>query len=96
MNPNHPPLDHPPLYAVLDKYFPEMIMMELLTPGITRKTIANMVEEFADWLIPEELEPPVSNNEPWPQGYQLMSDSKWEQRQLLRQILLDEAQKAKE
>ncbi|NCU71502.1 MAG: hypothetical protein EBY66_00565 [Candidatus Fonsibacter lacus] len=42
----------------------------------------------ADQVVPEQSEPPCGESEPWPQSYQLMADSKWEQRQKTRAELL--------
>jgi hypothetical protein len=42
----------------------------------------------ADQVVPEQAEPPCGESEPWPQSYQLMADSKWEQRQQTRIQLL--------
>jgi hypothetical protein len=39
-------------------------------------------------VVPEQSEPPCGEGEPWPQSYQLMADSKWEQRQKTRAELL--------
>ncbi|NBS71115.1 hypothetical protein EBT31_19740, partial [bacterium] len=38
----------------------------------------------AEQVAPEQTEPPCGESEPWPQSYQLMADSKWEQRQQTR------------
>lgn len=64
------------------------------TPGHPRDAFAAQLRVIADWLVPLEPEPPSSDNHPWPQSYQLMSDSKWEQRMLLREKLLAEADRA--
>ncbi len=57
--------------------------------------IAAELRVVADAVVPEELEPPCGDNEPLPHAYyQAMSDAKWEQRQCIRQRLLDEAAKA--
>jgi hypothetical protein len=42
----------------------------------------------ADQVVPEQAEPPCGESEPWPQSYQLMADSKWEQKQQTRAELL--------
>lgn len=42
----------------------------------------------ADQVLPEQLEPLAGDGEPWPRDYQLMADSKWEQRQHTRAELL--------
>jgi len=54
---------------------------------------------LADWLVPEENDPPVESdltNFPWPPGYQAMSDARWEMRQTLRYRLMTEAYRAEE
>jgi hypothetical protein len=48
----------------------------------------NEEEAGVDQLLPEQLEPSAGDGEPWPRDYQLMSDSKWEQRQHTRAELL--------
>jgi hypothetical protein len=47
-------------------------------------TVAAALRAAADHTVPEQAEPPCGENEPWPQSYQLMADSKWEQRQQTR------------
>lgn len=47
-------------------------------------TIAAALRAAADQVVPEQSEPPCGEGEPWPQSYQLMADSKWEQRQKTR------------
>jgi hypothetical protein len=47
-----------------------------------------IVRAAADQVVPEQAEPPCGESEPWPQSYQLMADSKWEQRQETRAKLL--------
>lgn len=59
-----------------------------------RAAYAAEIVALTDTILPEELEPPCGERKPWPQAYQQMSDAKWEQRQQLRQLLLDEAAKA--
>lgn len=56
--------------------------------------MAAEIRAVADWLVPEEPEPPAGDGEPWPQAYQQRSDAMWEQRQTLRQRLLAEADRA--
>ena len=56
-----------------------------LTP---REVAAAALRAAADQVVPERIEPPCGEHEPWPQSYQLMSDSKWEQRQQTRAELL--------
>ncbi len=50
--------------------------------------IAAALRAAADQVVPEQSEPPCGESEPWPQSYQLMADSKWEQRQQTRAELL--------
>ena len=50
--------------------------------------IAAALRAVADQVMPEQSEPPCGEGEPWPQSYQLMADSKWEQRQKTRAELL--------
>ena len=50
--------------------------------------IAAALRGVADQVAPEQTEPPCGESEPWPQSYQLMADSKWEQRQQIRAELL--------
>jgi hypothetical protein len=50
--------------------------------------LAAALRAAADQVVPEQAEPPCGENEPWPQSYQLMADSKWEQRQQTRAELL--------
>jgi len=51
-------------------------------------SIAGALRAAADQVLPEQSEPPCGEGEPWPQSYQLMADSKWEQRQKTRAELL--------
>jgi hypothetical protein len=51
-------------------------------------SIAGALRAAADQVVPEQAEPPCGESEPWPQSYQLMADSKWEQRQQTRAELL--------
>ena len=53
-----------------------------------RNGLAAALQAAADQVVPEESEPPCGEREPWPQSYQLMADSKWEQRQQTRTELL--------
>ena len=53
-----------------------------------RLAIAAALRAAADQVVPEQAEPPCGESEPWPQSYQLMADSKWEQRQQTRAELL--------
>ena len=50
--------------------------------------LAAALEAAADQVVPEQVEPPCGETEPWPQGYQLMSDAQWEKCQQLRSELL--------
>ena len=50
--------------------------------------LAAALEAVADQVVPEEVEPPCGETEPWPQGYQLMRDSQWEKCQQLRSEIL--------
>jgi hypothetical protein len=50
--------------------------------------VAAALRAAADHTVPEQAEPPCGEKEPWPQSYQLMADSKWEQRQQTRANLL--------
>jgi hypothetical protein len=55
----------------------------------TRRAIAaELLRALADQVVPEQSEPPCGGTEPWPHSYQLMSDSKWEQRHQTRAELL--------
>ncbi len=53
-----------------------------------RNGLAAALRAAADQVVPEQAEPPCGESEPWPQSYQLMADSKWEQRQETRAKLL--------
>lgn len=55
---------------------------------VYKQCIAAALRAAADQVVPERIEPPCGEHEPWPQSYQLMSDSKWEQRQQTRDELL--------
>jgi hypothetical protein len=54
----------------------------------SRWIAAAALRAAADQVVPEQSEPPCGEGEPWPQSYQLMADSKWEQRQKTRAELL--------
>lgn len=45
---------------------------------------AAAIRAAVDRVVPEQCESPAGEGEPWPRDYQLMSDSKWEQRQQIR------------
>ena len=53
-----------------------------------RVAIAAALRAAADQVVPEQVEPPCGETEPWPRGYQLMSDAQWEKCQQLRSELL--------
>jgi len=55
---------------------------------VDRRGVAAALRAAADQVVPEQAEPPCGESEPWPQSYQLMADSKWEQRQETRGELL--------
>ena len=55
---------------------------------VNRLATAAALRAAADQVVPEQSEPPCGEGEPWPQSYQLMADSKWEQRQKTRAELL--------
>jgi hypothetical protein len=55
---------------------------------LEERSVAAALRAAADQVVPEQFEPPTGENEPWPRDYQLMSDSKWEQRQHTRRKLL--------
>jgi len=57
-------------------------------PVTRSRQIAAALRAAADQTVPEQAEPPCGESEPWPQNYQLMADSKWEQRQQTRAELL--------
>ena len=50
--------------------------------------LAAALEALADQVVPEQVEPPCGETEPWPQGYQLMRDAQWAKCQQLRSELL--------
>ena len=71
-------------------------MSAAIAPGRhANECYAAEIEALAQWLVPEEPEPPCGEGEPWPAAYQAMSDAKWEQRQQIRQRLLDEARRCR-
>ena len=57
-------------------------------PARIYEIAAAALRAAADQVVPEQAEPPCGESEPWPQSYQLMADSKWEQRQQTRAKLL--------
>ena len=69
----------PQAQAVLDAY---------RSSHLSINNLAAALRAAADQVVPEQAEPPCGESEPWPQSYQLMADSKWEQRQQTRAELL--------
>jgi len=64
-------------------------------PGFTDcHGYAAELRALADEVVPEEPEPPSTDHHPWPGAYQLMSDSRWEQRMATRALLLKAAAEA--
>ena len=55
---------------------------------ISPEALAAALLAAADQVVPEQVEPPGGETEPWPQGYQLMRDAQWEKCQQLRAELL--------
>jgi hypothetical protein len=55
---------------------------------MARAHAAAALRAAADQVVPEQLEPPCGETEPWPQGYQLMRDAQWEKCQQLRSEIL--------
>ena len=53
-----------------------------------RQCLAAALRAVAEQVVPEQIEPLCGENEPWSQSFQLMSDSKWQQRQQTRSQLL--------
>ena len=54
----------------------------------SRLILATALRAAADQVVPEQAEPPCGESEPWPQSFQLMVDSKWQQKQQTRAKLL--------
>jgi len=76
----------PAAQAVLDAAF---TLADNLDRDVTEmEMIAAALRAAADQVVPAQNEPPCGEGEPWPQSYQLMADSKWEQRQKTRDELL--------
>jgi hypothetical protein len=75
----------PAAQAVLDAYNAGFIQPVAVHH---KPRIAAALRAAADQVVPEQAEPPCGESEPWPQSYQLMADSKWEQRQQTRAELL--------
>ena len=80
----------PSAQAVLDAYNAGFIRPVAVHH---KPRIAAALRAAADQTVPEQAEPPCGESEPWPQSYQLMADSKWEQRQQTRAELLAMAAK---
>jgi hypothetical protein len=76
----------PAAQAVLDEVLYKMCAGE--SESYAQMIAAATLRTAADQVVPERIEPPCGEHEPWPQSYQLMSDSKWEQRQQTRAELL--------
>ena len=73
----------PQAQAVLDS-----VEDDCIHPADRHRIAAAALRTAADQVVPEQAEPPCGESEPWPQSYQLMADSKWEQRQQTRAELL--------
>jgi hypothetical protein len=71
----------PHAQAVLDAYRNPHIYKNVYA-------LAAALRAAAEQVVPEQFEPPAGEGEPWPRDYQLMSDSKWEQRQHIHAQLL--------
>jgi hypothetical protein len=77
----------PAAQAVLDAFLGDCENTGLQMDDL-RENVAAALKAAADQVVPEQSEPPCGEGEPWPQSYQLMADSKWEQRQKTRAELL--------
>lgn len=75
----------PRAQAVLDATYREM---DYAPRRHVQWAAAAALRAAADQVVLEQAEPPCGESEPWPQSYQLMADSKWEQRQQTRAELL--------
>jgi hypothetical protein len=75
----------PAAQAVLDAAHNKWLDVD---DDIPAQVTAAALRAAADQVVPEQSEPPCGEGEPWPQSYQLMADSKWEQRQKTRAELL--------
>jgi hypothetical protein len=71
----------PAAQAVLDAAYREM---DYAPRRHVQWVTAAALQAAVDQVVPEQSEPPCGESEPWPQSYQLMADSKWEQRQKTR------------
>jgi hypothetical protein len=78
----------PAARAVLDAAFSAYWSAEQEAPNDEGMIAAAALRAAVDQVVPEQSEPPCGESEPWPQSYQLMADSKWEQRQKTRTDLL--------
>ncbi len=76
----------PQAQAVLDAYWKSPWDPSLQYED--RYAIAAALRAAADQVVPEQAEPPCGESEPWPQSFQLMVDSKWQQKQQTRAKLL--------
>ena len=74
----------PAAQAVLDT----MYEVNMDFDGENATLAAAAIEALADQVVPEQVEPPSGETEPWPQGYQLMRDAQWEKCQQLRSEIL--------
>jgi hypothetical protein len=75
----------PAAQAVLDAAYREM---DYAPRRHVQWVTAAALRAAADQVVPEQLEPPCGETEPWPQGYQLMRDAQWEKCQQLRSEIL--------
>jgi len=81
----------PAAQAVLDATFPVYDDETLYTATVEQhagKIAAAALRAAADHTVPEQAELPCGESEPWPQSFQLMADSEWQQRQQTRAKLL--------
>lgn len=78
----------PQAQAVLDAAFSAYWSAEQEASNDAHVIAAAALRAAADHTVPEQAEPPCGESEPWPQSFQLMADSKWEQRQQTRAKLL--------
>ena len=56
--------------------------------GSEWRGLAAGLRALAEQVVPEQSEPPSGDDELWPHGYQLISDGRWEQRQVTRGEIL--------
>ena len=78
----------PKAQAVKDAAWASFWSDEAMAPNDAEIIAAAVLAAAADQVVPEQFEPSAGDGEPWPRDYQLMSDSKWEQRQHTRAELL--------